>query len=331
MSIQDMKIRVKQMMAEKYGPATGTLPQATNEQIAAAYFVHADHANAIRQVCARSHYSISFRVAGEHTLYRIAQGNPCKGHQIMTKSIKPSGNAYTYTNLTQQNYNLLRGLVGVPGARGELTNVWAFAPNNGFAKEPISSVLKKTDFKTYFTGDYDMHDLLKSSGGTLTRILAGTPDEASAIDAFNAALLNCAPARKQSVEASLRDSPNSRLAQSQYALIRHGAQTSFFSYLLGPGGEEVTVTNQDTSLQLENQVNNIDPNICMFDASGNAYILNGVANIYKYYAQNGLLDQIPFYYFFKDLRTVSRYATELNGFAREINGYIASCAARPND
>ncbi|MBB3121500.1 hypothetical protein [Pseudoduganella violacea] len=336
MSIKEMKARVKSMMAAKYGiPLPGNLAPREDAELEAAFFVRAQDAKVIRVVCRKSHYAISFRTAGEHTLYRINQGNPCKGHKIMTKSIKPvraQGDAiqYSYEGLSEDDFAQFRGLVGYPVAypekqSGPLEGIWAIKNANGIQRMPIQEARSVQDLSGFFTGDYDMHDLLKFSHGRCNRILAGTPDEASAIDAFNSAILNEDKERKNRVTASLAATPEARLRASEYALIRHGAQTSFFSYLLGPGRHELEVPENPKFLQLEAAVNNIDPNICIFDPQGQAYILKGVAEIYSYYALNNLLDQIPFYYFFKDLRSDPLYKKELKKFSIEINSYIKGC------
>ncbi|AKU20494.1 hypothetical protein [Massilia sp. NR 4-1] len=331
MSIQQMKTRVKAMMAERYGAPRGAIAESDNAAIAAAFFVRARDAAAIREVCSRSHYSISFRTAGEHTLTRLAQNNPCKGHKILDKSIKqkPDGSK-SYANLADSDYLSLKGLVGYPNPDGSLGGLWSIDGKNSFKKVDLAAARTAASKAVFYTGDYDMHDLLKFSDGAYTRILAGTPDEASAIDAFNTAILKTEEnaRRKELVAASIAGVPNARLCSSEYALIRHGAQTSFFSYLLGPGGKEMPKPATNNSLPMEDAVNNIDPNICIFDANGKAFILNSVANIYKYYALNNLLDQIPFYYFFKDLRANPDYNRELNQFAADINGYIDSCGYR---
>lgn len=335
MSIADMKVAVKAMMLRKYGSVAVTLTPATDEQIAGKYYVREKDAAAIRTVCTRSGYSVSFRTAGQHTLGRIDAGNPCKGHTIMTKSIKEKGNAYTYSNLNSDEFTKLKGLVGFPldgvPEVPVLDYVWKITGKNGQDHlDTKVTALANTDRTVYFTGDYDMHDLLKTSGGRTDRILPSV-DEEAAIDAINKAILAVDTARQTKVTASLTDTPDVRVRNSQYALIRHGAQTSFLSYLLGPGGAELkpdpkAPPGSPARIPLEAAVNNIDASICIFDALGNAYILEGVAAIYKYYAANNLLDQISFYYFFNDLRKNNvENDRVLNGYADEINGYIRGC------
>ncbi|MQA42481.1 hypothetical protein [Rugamonas aquatica] len=334
MSIEQMKTRVKEMMAASYGNAVANVV-ADDGQIAGAFFVRAKDAAAIRNVCRSGGYMISFRVAGQHTLARIDGGNPCKGHKITDKSIKESAtDGFTYTDLSQSDFSRLRGLVGKPVSREDkhLSAVWKVKPDNTYESVPLADVRRvmadDKELARFYTGDYDMHDLLKKvGGGPLNRVLAGTPDEASAIEAFNLAILNGDPARKTKVNAWVNASqPAKRLATSEYALIRHGAQTSFISYLLGPGETELRADRAATTIPLEDLVNNIDPKICVFAADGRAFILDTVAKIYRYYADNNLLDQIPFYYFFRDLKKLDpNYKRDLVTYAREINAYIANC------
>lgn len=351
--IDEMKTIVKGMMQAAYNTAAvpGT---ANNTQIANAGFLREQDAEAIRVSCrggtggSGGKFSISFRTAGLHTLTRIADGNPCKGHTILDKSIKKKDGACTYSGVTDTEFEAMKGLVGypqplAPGAARPtvavpLAGLWAISGANGQQQKARAAAYPAPtggNFKAYFTGDYDMHDLLKVTNGTLARILA-TVDEESAIEQFNNAILNADATRKTAVDASLANiTPKPRLRESQYALIRHGAQTSFMGYLLGPGGTEITAT-PGIPHPLQNAVVEIDPNICIFDTNGDAYILNGIPSIYAYYKAKNMLDQIPFYYFFRDLRGKQLLngtpgqtnALKLDPYATEIDQYITGYANR---
>jgi hypothetical protein len=156
-----------------------------------------------------------------------------------------------------------------------------------------------------------MHDLIKGDA----RILSTTPDEHSTIEAINNAL---AGTRKAQITST---STGKRNFESPYALVRHGAQTSFISYLLsGAGGAELKISNT-ARIPYEDQVTHIDGPIAVFDSIGKAYILASIAEVYWYYRKNGLLDQIPFYYFFKDLR--ANYPKQIQEHTDTLNGLLS--------
>lgn len=90
---------------------------------------------------------------------------------------------------------------------------------------------------------------------------------------------------------------------------QYGAQTSFMSFLLSQEGLKEMKVPYQAILPFENEVLNIDENgMVFFNEKGNAYILNSFQKIYHFYSQKKLidgkvlLDQIPFYFFFKALR-----------------------------
>ena len=177
-----------------------------------------------------------------------------------------------------------------------------------------------------------MHDLLKYEKEKYVRIVADTVDEHSAIDYFNLAMARDDPQRFEKIQA-MYATARKRTADSGYALIRHGAQTSFMCYLHGiTGSEELKKMlskgeAHSTEIPWENTIMNIDPNICMFDHLGNAYILNDLKAVYGYYKKKDLLLQIPFYYFFKDIKAKPEYKKKLDDYAAQINEYLRKCYA----
>jgi hypothetical protein len=315
-TIVEIKDRVKQMMKEAYASATPADEVKDDSQIESLSFMRAADATAIRKCCKDHTLKVSFRTAGMDTINRIKNNNPCKGHNIMDKSIKKKGENWTYqadaTTLSKFN-----GLVGY----GEgspvkvLKGVWALDIDKDVKKELSDP---KLVISNCYTGDYDMHDLIQKNN----RILATTPDEHSIIEFLNNAMLQSDATRKGNVD---KTKGTKRNYESPYALIRHGAQTSFMSYLLSnPSELSKGIPPSDNLIRIpyEDQVMNIDSNILMFDESGRTFNLDSVSKVYWYYDKNGLLDQIPFYYFMKDLKTNDKYSEELGGFATDINNML---------
>lgn len=183
-----------------------------------------------------------------------------------------------------------------------------------------------------YTGDYDMHDLIVKG----TRPLANTPLEHSAIDMLNKALLKKDAVRQKAADYDklIKDSKR-RTYNSPYALIRHGAQTSFFDFLLSSEGDpELTKKLQEnlarigqadyvSMLPFGNSVVRIADKIAMFDDKGKIYLLEGVGQIYTFYEKKGLLDQIPFYNFFDVLHGMPQYKKDIEDFAAYINALLS--------
>lgn len=307
-------------MDEAYGKKTVTLAEASDKDIANAFFVREKDATAIKTCCSKHKLMVSFRSAGKDTLVRLDNGNPCKGHDILDKSIKFKGNAWTYLG-TQAELDKYKGLVGYgDGDPKTLKGVWALSTSNTKTQATIKDLNdNKVSQTKCFTGDYDMHDLLGKTG----RILATTPEEHSAIEYLNNAMLATDSSRGTNVTNTKGSKRN---FESPYALIRHGAQTSYMSYLLSNEGKtdltKALSTNPTTKLPHQDQVMNIDANIVMFSSDGKAYILNSIEKIYVFYKNNGLLNQIPFYYFFADLQTKYPANKKLGEYANTINGFL---------
>lgn len=322
MNINQIRKEVLEMMDQKYGSSTVLLSKVNDRQIEEMNFMRVKDAQAIRECCRRNQLQVSFREAGKNTIDRIKQGNPCKGHDIMDKSIKEVGGRWTYN--TNENLDQLKGLIGYSNSEGQLGGVWVLEDGKSMKKDlGDRSAIK---FNDAFTGDYDMHDLIKKGN----RIVAATPDEHSAIDQLNGSIL-----RKNIEGVSDHQNPDMKRERlvngtgkrsylSPYSLIRHGAQTSFMCYMLSTDGrtdlnEAMKESLQCELLPAEDKVLKIDGNILMFDEFGEAYLLDSVRHIYHYYKNKNLLMQVPFYYFFHDLRRIDSNKVHLEKYTEYIN------------
>lgn len=314
MKIKEIREDVLKMMEARYNTNTVFTP-ATDQEIEENFFLRNEDAKALRRACERHNFIVSFRKAGKHTLSRIAAGNPCKGHDILNKSIKEKGKGFTY-DITPETFNNLKGLIGFSeGNSSELKGLWKFEDNKT-TKVSLEIVNEEKEFSNYFTGDYDMHDLIKNDN----RILAATIDEKSAIDQLNIALLLKDSKRMEKLNKSINE--KQRKYTSPYALIRHGAQTSFISYLLSEDGKGDLQIPSTARLPLEGSVTTIDPEIVVFTPIGDAFILKNISEVYNFYKKFGLLKQVPFYNFFADLKEDENNRQKLDEYSLYINGIL---------
>ncbi len=332
LTIEQMREDILPLLKEKYGK--GIVPKPVSAAtVESEGFLLEGHAKAIQKLCEADGLIVSFREAGKATLDRIKAGNPCKGHTVMDKSIKKIGDGWTYE--VPQNVKIdldkYKGVIGYPESEGSriIKGLWRVLDDKCFFDERFPGEIDDT----YLTGDYDLHDLLcKNTGSSkwpYARIVSDTVDERSTLDNLNRAILSTegAGSRAVKVKGFVDKSKKNRMTQSPYSLIRHGAQTSFMSYLHGEVGAKelkryLQANSNDTNhLPWENAVMNISKSICVFDDSKGIYILKGIDQIYAYYREKNLLNCIPFYYFFKDLKEKG-YTDKIEGYANIINRYL---------
>lgn len=322
MKIEDMKNDILALLEKKY-PTNVNIESSNTGAVERAGFMLENHAKGIIDACKKHGYLVSFRPAGDATLNRIRNGHPCKGHTIMNKSVKRLGQqeSWTYSGdtATLEKY---KGLVGYPDESNNLAGLW-IDRNNKPEKITLADIDNKPeDVKYCYTGDYDMHDLFCFKG-KYVRIIAGTPDEHSAIDLLNFSMLeHDTTGRKNKV----KNSEIGRSVGAEYSLIRHGAQTSFMCFLHSiTSSVELKNylerhTDTLTAIPWEDSVMKISEPICIFDKCGNVFILNSMEEIYCYYKSNGMLEYIPFYYFFSLLRDGN--PQKLSEYAETINYYL---------
>lgn len=325
-SVREMKqktIDVMEELCRSIGSTTKNLKQINDLDIEGANFLFACHAKGVREFCKRKRIHVSFRETGQYTLERIKEGKPCKGHDILDKSIKKDAkDKWTYHSFDQRVLDKYRGYIGYSHdtARKTLDGLWGLKEEGTkyrslqYSLEKVADPMKK-DKVQLFTGDYDLHDLLKDK----KRVLADNPDEKYILSALSDSMLKYksndpryVPRKKQ----VMRTSDAGRRYESPYSLIRHGAQTSFISYLLlgksytelknftdrgvpyrGTIYDEVSSRKIDPDKKIKTLAMIDDP-IVIFDSTGKSYLLDSVPKVYYYYKKEGLIDQLPFYYFF---------------------------------
>lgn len=311
-TVIEMKQNVLKIMSETYKKVA--YEEIENRNIEAKGFLLEEHAKSIREACKNYNLQVSFRGAGTDTLNCIKKGNPCKGHTILDKSIKEKEGNWTYSCLKNGILEKYKGLVGYSKTFPILAGIWKLS--NG---KPIKTDLEsaeKVDKTLFFTGDYDMHDLLKEG----KRVLSNTPEEASTIHNLLVIM------DKGGLHIKEKEKFEGRWFNSPYAWIRHGAQTSYISYLLsGYNSTELKerLNYEIDKLPLQGKVTTIDDNIVMFDQQEKAYLLDSRDKIYQYYKDKNLLEQIPFYFFFDDLIKKNEAKKEIiENYAKELYSYL---------
>lgn len=137
---------------------------------------------------------------------------------------------------------------------------------------------------SYYTGDYDMHDLRVLTGGredylTQSRIVQEMADA-------------MAPERVQQ-NVSYKKNPR--------AVLRHGAQTNYASFTLS---SEVEPKEVDAVVHKGKQfaISRLDRSAVAMFNHGVCYILESVQNLAKFYSENNLNNgRIPCYYYLQHL------------------------------
>ncbi|WP_428223503.1 hypothetical protein [Flavobacterium sp.] len=308
LSVEEIRLNVIKTM-DQLVPFKKPSPITNKRTVEEQGFIVYEHFTGIEEYCKKNNITLTLRNAGKHTISRIKNGNPCKGHDVLDKSIKERRTSYTY-NIKDSEFEKLKGFIGhrekddqseIP----ELKKVWTVTNEE---KSALVELNKTKNTKSLYTGDYDMHDLLKKN----IRILANTPEELSTINQLTTAALFSDTERLKKTNNHL-----GRRHSSPYSTIRHGAQTNYLSYLIAHPGELKSV-NDPELLPYENAVLNIDGKLLAITAKG-SYILNSIEEVYNFYKSEGILQQIPPYYFFNYIRSKNALKNEIPIYTNYIN------------
>lgn len=321
MNIQECKEFVSKLINDKYKKDI-VLKQITTQEIEQNGFLLKEHADAISESAKHHSLIVVFRQTGKDSLDRIRQGNPCKGHALLSKTVKIKNGEKTYI-CDEDVFKKVKGLVGYGhGENGKLILDGLYAyENNNIVQKKIGEVSlnNSEEMKKFFTGDYDMEDLFTTYNGITQRALAATPEEKSAINYMNNSIDRLG--KRKNDEISEEDT-----TLCEYSVIRHGAQSTHISLLLSElGNKELAciidkaVEAKETLIQyLEGKTVFVDCPLCAVDKKGEWYILNNMNEIVSFYENNKLIQYIPFYYFLKDLKKYNPQKIE------EIERYISN-------
>ena len=125
--------------------------------------------------------AVSVRESGSYTINAVGEGAAAKGHNILEKTIKPTSLKSAYGEragaLLEQAEN--SGLVGASGAVGQGRCSRGRYARNSVSEDDVSYRVNlqnpvehelvdawvKFKVVTPYTGDYDMHDIIRIRGG----------------------------------------------------------------------------------------------------------------------------------------------------------------------
>lgn len=321
MNIQECKKIVSDLINGKYQKHL-KLNTCKTEDLEKNGFLLKEHADAISESAKKHSLIVVFRQTGIDSLQRIKNGNPCKGHALLNKTVKIKNGKKTYI-CKNDVFEKVIGLVGYGHGKDDeliLEGLYAYE-NNKIVRKKIDEVSlnNSEEMKKFFTGDYDMEDLFTTYNGITQRALAATPEEKSAINYMNNSIDRLG--KRKNDEISEEDT-----TLCEYSVIRHGAQSTHISLLLSESGNkelaciiDKAVEAKKTLMQyLEGKTVFVDCPLCAVDKNGEWYILNNMNEIVSFYENNKLIQYIPFYYFLKDLKKDNPQKIE------EIERYISN-------
>ncbi|MUH00110.1 hypothetical protein F7734_50700 [Scytonema sp. UIC 10036] len=283
------------------------------DELDAAGYVIKSHAESINQVCQKCGIIITIRKTGEDSLNRICEGNPCKGHDILTKTIKLK----SLGNINQDSYKAYFGYVGLWEDKNNVAipvGVKALGEKNELGKPIVEDICFRNfmpeKLKRVFTGDYDLHDILQRGGAAGTGSLV-EPKSKVVRNILNAQIWFAKDIRTEKVrsepaptfrrEEKARgydkdsyiqpsyDIPNINLNatlnsdfgkkktwENPYALIRHGAQRDYWSYAI------------EEREKFFFAVMKMDEELAAFVGQDNYYILETLADVQQFYKDHNI-------------------------------------------
>ena len=224
----------------------------TESQVARGGGVARKHISAISVASRLGNFLVTFRPAGKFTLARLEDGAAAKGHDILEKTLKPGalkkqfGDQRAREILKNLNATRLAGLVAVWGRysidglyltkegverleeKGETPaynskgQPFLSARLDRLGAEAQKSLLAASfgeaeNFNKYFfTGDYDMHDIISFSQRPHP-VPSDSAEERFVIDAMNAAV--------SAVDG------NRPFSKKSHNVVQHGPQYNYVAYM----------------------------------------------------------------------------------------------------
>ena len=181
----------------------------------------AHHAKAVAKT-AKDAYTVFFRDAGEHTLRRIVQGCPTKGHEILDKTLKDSSLKKTPEETKDfiKKHDLY-GFVGVYDKKGNPIGIRSIDGIIPFTSN-MGEKLKKV--KELYTGDYDMLDLLNKRNRVVSQ---GGQSSIKGTEHYFMKTVND-EINRPTVDEDIKPRWHDR-----WCMVRHGAQALWPTYAYG--------------------------------------------------------------------------------------------------
>lgn len=195
-------------------------------------FVHPLHMAVFERISLEENLSMSVREAGIYTISALSEGAAAKGHNILEKTIKPGSLNSVYGDNADSILEMAKrsGFVGRVG-QWDTSGVKGIYAHNRLGGEdlayPVSlqntsdnelvNAWTKHKVITPYTGDYDMHDIIKFSHGKGHVPMAESNEERGVKDLINKGVAKVDPSR-----------PFEYTAMN---VIRHGPQVNFVPYM----------------------------------------------------------------------------------------------------
>lgn len=155
---------------------------------------------------------------------------------------------------------------------------------------PVILELKKEQGDTFprlfYTGDYDMHDLVQTIGSGRSIIPSDSPDEKRIINQMNCAIFN---ALKTDVSESYNKVRYDSMAltidqekrdDQEYQMIRHGAQVSYLAHMLAEERSEAIIYT------IADKTHNEE--IAAYSKNDGWVLLDPVTELNSWYEKNGV-------------------------------------------
>ena len=196
-------------------------------------FIHKSHLKAITTASCENSFTVTFRESGVHTINRVGDGAPMKGHDILEKTIKESSllKYYPDNKVRKEVIGKLEsaGLFGSVGHWDEkkgLVGLHIVGPNekseiirfdiNNLDLSLLNAKIRRDQMLLAYTGDYDMHDMLTHRSGRPRTVMADSKEEWCIINSMNMKI-----SKTQKYRENIEYNP-----------IRHGAQVNFVTHML---------------------------------------------------------------------------------------------------
>ncbi|HDS6529203.1 TPA: RHS repeat protein, partial [Klebsiella aerogenes] len=195
-------------------------------------FVHPLHMAVFERISLEENLAMSVREAGIYTISALGEGAAAKGHNILEKTIKPGSLKAAYGDNAESILELAKrsnlvGRVGQWDASGVKGIYVHNRPGGEDVAYPVSlqnnsnnelfNAWIKFKINTPYTGDYDMHDIIKFSHGKGHVPTAESSEERGIKDLINKGVAEIDPSR-----------PFDYTAMN---VIRHGPQVNFVPYM----------------------------------------------------------------------------------------------------
>jgi len=262
-------------------------------------WVTKEHAKSILKACKKHGICVTIRDTGTDSIKRIKEGHPCKGHDILHKSLKKGSiDTIKISNQRKKTQETVEKK-GCEGLVGYWENTSTLAPLGipkgvlatggvnpvtGQPKLMGGKIVKFTDYAaeyppTVYTGDYDMHDLLYARGGGGIKpgqaVVSESKEEKRFINGLNFQIWEDDKEKRlpivKKVTRSYKTLKNSW--EHAYALFRHGAQRNFIAFAL------------DKKEAMIMMLVKYDPPIAAFCHDGSCYILYTLSEIKEWYSK----------------------------------------------